>query len=99
MSAIGVGEKGGTQESIVDVRGVNPPERHPRILGTFTSLAPGESFVLVNDHDPKPLYYQFQAELTGQFSWEYLEQGPTIWRVRIGKPQPGPAGPSLVANH
>lgn len=73
----------------VDVRGVSPPERHPRILGTFERLSPGESFVLVNDHDPKPLYYQFQAELTGQFSWEYLEQGPTTWRVRIGRTESG----------
>ncbi|MDR7525880.1 MAG: DUF2249 domain-containing protein, partial [Armatimonadota bacterium] len=47
---------------------------------------PGEAFELVNDHDPKPLYYQFAAELPGQFTWQYLEQGPEVWRVRIGKP-------------
>lgn len=76
-------------ESVVDVRGVHPPERHPRIFGAFTRLAPGESFILVNDHDPRPLYYQFQAELTGQFSWEYLERGPTMWQVRIGRAEPG----------
>ena len=39
----------------------------------------------MNDHDPKPLYYQFNAKHTGQFTWEYLEQGPTTWRVCIGK--------------
>jgi uncharacterized protein (DUF2249 family) len=48
-------------------------------------LEAGESFILVNDHDPKPLYYQFQAERTGEFTWEYLEQGPAAWRVRIGR--------------
>lgn len=85
MSGFGARGTSGAIENELDVRGVNPPERHPRIFGTFTGLAPGESFVLVNDHDPKALYYQFQAELTGQFSWEYLEQGPTTWRVRIGK--------------
>jgi len=41
--------------------------------------------VLVNDHDPKPLFYQFQAEHTGQFTWEYLEQGPAVWQVRLGR--------------
>lgn len=85
MSEIGDPGTRDATERIVDVRDVAPPERHPRIFGTFTHLAPGESFVLVNDHDPKPLYYQFQAELAGQFSWEYLELGPTTWRVRIGK--------------
>jgi uncharacterized protein (DUF2249 family) len=45
----------------------------------------GGGFVLVNDHDPKPLYYQFAAEHPDQFTWDYLEQGPEIWRVRIGR--------------
>jgi uncharacterized protein (DUF2249 family) len=63
-----------------------PPQRHPLIFATFQALGPGEGFELVNDHDPKPLYYQFAAELPGQFTWEYLEQGPEVWRVRIGKP-------------
>jgi uncharacterized protein (DUF2249 family) len=45
----------------------------------------GQGFVLVNDHDPKPLYYQFQAERTGEFTWEYQEEGPETWRVRIGR--------------
>jgi uncharacterized protein (DUF2249 family) len=48
-------------------------------------LQPGESFRLVNDHDPKPLYYQFQAERTDQFGWEYLESGPDTWQVRISR--------------
>ncbi|EQD31170.1 hypothetical protein B1B_18250 [mine drainage metagenome] len=72
-------------EGVVDVRTMTPAERHPRIFGAFHLLAPGHCFVLVNDHDPKPLYYQFQAEHTGQFTWEYLEQGPETWRVRIGR--------------
>jgi uncharacterized protein (DUF2249 family) len=71
---------------ILDVREIVPRERHPLIFGTFENLEPGESFLLVNDHDPKPLYYQFQAERNGKFSWEYAEQGPEVWRVRIGKP-------------
>ena len=69
----------------VDVRNVIPRERHPLIFNTFHKLGPGEDFLLVNDHDPKPLYYQFQAEIGEQFQWEYLESGPEVWKVRIGK--------------
>jgi uncharacterized protein (DUF2249 family) len=40
---------------------------------------------LINDHDPKPLHYQLMAEYENKFEWEYLEQGPEVWRVSIGK--------------
>jgi len=69
----------------LDVRTLTPRDRHPLIFRTFGTLAPGNAFVLVNDHDPKPLFYQFQAESNGQFTWDYLEQGPDVWRVAIGK--------------
>ena len=46
---------------------------------------------LVNDHDPKPSYYQFQAEMPGEFSWNYLESGPDNWRVSICKLAPSAA--------
>ncbi len=73
-------------DAVLDVRPIPPPMRHPLIFETYQRLGPGEGFVLVNDHDPKPLYYQFAAELPGRFTWEYLESGPEVWRVRIGKP-------------
>lgn len=72
-------------EPILDIRPIPPAQRHSLIFDLFNGLAAGQSFVLVNDHNPKPLYYQFQAELTGQFSWQYLEEGPEAWRVRIGR--------------
>jgi hypothetical protein len=28
---------------------------------------------------------EFQAEQPGEASWDYLEQGPEVWRVRIGR--------------
>jgi uncharacterized protein (DUF2249 family) len=71
--------------SIVDVREMHPRERHPTIFATFEALSAGQSFELVNDHDPKPLRYQFEAEMPDRFTWEYLEQGPEAWRVRIGR--------------
>ncbi len=76
---------GGVPMKVVDVREIVPRERHPFIFQTFDSLAPDEKFELVNDHDPKPLYYQFMHERPGQFTWEYLEEGPMTWRVSIGR--------------
>jgi uncharacterized protein (DUF2249 family) len=72
-------------KTTVDVREIAPRERHPLIFGTFHQLLAGESMLLLNDHDPKPLFYQFQAELGDIFSWDYLEQGPEVWQVRIGR--------------
>lgn len=69
----------------LDVREIPPRERHPRIFATFDALPAGGSFVLANDHDPMPLYYQFSHERAGKFEWNYLEQGPELWRVRISK--------------
>ncbi len=74
-----------TQTTTLDVRSLVPAERHRRIFETYDGLAVGNRFVLVNDHDPKPLYYQFDAEHKGEFSWRYLEQGPQVWRVEISR--------------
>jgi uncharacterized protein (DUF2249 family) len=69
----------------LDVRVIPPPQKHPTIFRTFDALAPGESFELINDHEPRPLLYQFQFERTGQFQWQYVEEGPEVWRVNITK--------------
>ena len=69
----------------IDVRTIVPRDRHPLIFKTFDELKPGESFELVNDHAPKPLHYQFMHERPDQFEWEYLEEGPEVWRVRISR--------------
>jgi uncharacterized protein (DUF2249 family) len=72
--------------NIIDVRSIAPRERHPLIFQTYAQLPAGGWFYLVNDHDPKPLRYQFEAEHPKEFTWEYLEEGPDVWKVRIGKP-------------
>lgn len=72
-------------DTVLDVRSIIPRERHPRIFNTFDGLQPGQSFQLVNDHDPLPLYYHFNAERPGSFAWNYLESGPEVWRVRIDR--------------
>lgn len=72
-------------DPVLDVRSEIPKRRHELIFETFSDLAADSAYELVNDHDPKPLYYQLQAEHPGEFSWTYLEEGPEVWRVRIGR--------------
>jgi len=74
-----------TSASRIDVREIAPRDRHPIIFQAFRSLGPSRTIEIVNDHDPKPLYCQMQAEQPGQFAWESLESGPDVWRVRITK--------------
>jgi uncharacterized protein (DUF2249 family) len=71
--------------AVIDVRTLVPMQRHQKIFELVDKLAPGNGFVLVNDHDPKPLYYQLEAEHPQQFSWTYLESGPEVWRVEIAR--------------
>lgn len=89
---IGILRAGGALDvpATLDVREIPHGRRHPRIFGIYARLAPGESFVLVNNHDPKPLRREFQATYPDQFGWDYLEAGPDQWQVRI-KRLPVPA--------
>jgi regulator of cell morphogenesis and NO signaling len=69
----------------LDVTAIEPRLKHPTIFEKFDSLLGGEAFIIHNDHDPKPLYYQLLAERGQVFNWDYLESGPDIWQVKIAK--------------
>jgi uncharacterized protein (DUF2249 family) len=75
----------------IDVQAIPPRDRHPTIFATFNQLATGQALELVNDHDPRPLLFQFQNVVPGQFAWDYLEQGPQTWRVAITRTKTGAA--------
>src|SRR5664279_2963240 len=77
------------QDNILNVTSLEPKLKHPTIFVRFDELISGESLTIHNDHDPKPLYYQLLGERGNIFNWEYLEQGPQLWRVKIGKKIPG----------
>ncbi len=63
-----------------------PPQlKHKTIFAAYNDLQSGEAMLLVNDHDPVPLRFQFEAMHPGEFTWEYLEQGPATFQVKIGK--------------
>jgi uncharacterized protein (DUF2249 family) len=69
----------------IDFRNLSSAQRHTKASQIVGDLRAGESFILVNDHDPMPLYSQIQVSHPGEFSWTYLEQGPSIWKVEIAK--------------
>lgn len=70
-------------ETVINVPSLEPRLKHPTIFNTFESLQPGQSFIIHNDHDPKPVFYQLKSEHGDVFTWEYLQQGPAWWDIRV----------------
>lgn len=73
----------GRNDNMIDVRTIIPRERHPLIFQRLAELNAGEVLRLVNDHNPKPLRYQLEAEYPGQFRWDVVEDGPEQWQIDI----------------
>jgi uncharacterized protein (DUF2249 family) len=69
----------------LDVRVIPPRDKHQAIFSTFDGLSSGESMMIINDHDPRPLRYQLAAERPNQFDWTYEAAGPEVWRVKIDR--------------
>ena len=38
-----------------------------------------------SDHEPAPLHSHLKLAYPGEFSFEYLERGPVVWRFRIAR--------------
>jgi uncharacterized protein (DUF2249 family)/quercetin dioxygenase-like cupin family protein len=72
-------------EPQLDVRSMRKPDKHPKIFQRFDALGVGESFVLINNHDPKHLREEFETDHAGEFGWEYLQRGPGRWEIRISR--------------
>jgi len=62
----------------LDVRDIPPVNRHDRIHEEFEEMESGETLTIVNDHQPKPLYYEMAAEVPA-----FDEEG---YRVRRDAP-------------
>jgi uncharacterized protein (DUF2249 family)/quercetin dioxygenase-like cupin family protein len=80
----------------LDVRTLRKPDKHPPIFATYAALPVGGSFVLVNDHDPKHLHDEFEADHAGSYEWEYLNTEPRDWRIKITKNTAAPLPRVLV---
>lgn len=70
---------------VLNVTILSPQEKHATIFRHFDALNEGEAFLILNNHNPKPLYYQLVGERGNVFTWEYLEEGPEWWRIKITK--------------
>jgi regulator of cell morphogenesis and NO signaling len=75
--------------AVLDVTKIEPRLKHPTIFEHFDQLSGGQAFIIHNDHDPKPLYYQLLGERGNCFSWNYQLNGPEVWEVEIRKNDPG----------
>jgi uncharacterized protein (DUF2249 family) len=67
----------------IDVRRLPCELRRATILENFDALAPGEALEIVNSFDPLPLRQHFEERALVGFSWDYIERGPDIWRIRL----------------
>ena len=69
----------------MDVRSLACSVKHGLIIQTWVDLRVGDHFVLVNNHDPVPIYHQFCAHWPEAFTWEYLANRPDECRIKITK--------------
>lgn len=67
----------------LDVRQIPFWHRLDAILRAFDRLGEGEALELLVDIDPWPLRSYLEATRAVPFDWQYLESGPTSWRVRL----------------
>ncbi len=74
-------------EVVINVPALEPSQKHPTIFNTFERLIPGKTLIIHNDHDPRPLHYHLQNMHGDTFSWEYLQECPEWWDVKIIKKQ------------
>ena len=68
----------------LDVRPVEPKHRFEAIMGAYDALPPAGTLHLTVDHDPECMYYTLEATRGADaFAFEYLENGPEVWRVAV----------------
>jgi uncharacterized protein (DUF2249 family) len=73
------------EPEVFDARRYTADERHKKIFEIVGELDVGETFILINDRDPKPYRDELEAGHPHEFSWSYLENGAAQWKVQIGK--------------
>lgn len=94
--AAGQGKPAVATPDELDLREVPRPLRHPLVFQKLDALPMGESFVLMNDHDPIPLSRQIESMRQGQSTWEYIQRGPDLFRIRIRRTGPSNAEQSAL---
>ena len=75
--------------TLLDLRPLSDDIRFPKVFEAFDRLKLGESVELLNDHDPRPLYYRMLRERAGQFRWHPLLEGPDRWEISLERTKDG----------
>ena len=86
----------------LDVRPLRKPDKHPFIFGAYAAVPVGESLILVNDHDPRHLYDEFEVEYPGGFACQYLSTEPkdeaiTAYLRKLAERTAAPGGGATAA--
>ena len=69
----------------LDARIIPHAIRHGAVIGAFSQVRPGAAMVLAAPHNPLPLLNQL-TEIEGDaLEISYLEEGPDVWRLRLGR--------------
>jgi len=71
----------------LDVREIPPVNRHTKIHETFAAMDAGDVLTIINDHEPKPLYYEMAAEVPSFDEAQYavFKDGPNTFVASFPK--------------
>ncbi|WP_435093103.1 DUF2249 domain-containing protein [Halorubrum sp. N11] len=74
----------------LDVREIPPVTRHDRIHDAFDEMDAGETLTIVNDHEPKPLFYEMAAEVPSfdEEGYEVRQNAPDEFVAAFPKVEP-----------
>jgi regulator of cell morphogenesis and NO signaling len=71
--------------TVLDFRNFEPRAQSALFFSLFENLKEGDSFEIVNDHDPALLLNQLQSMDRPRLNCKYEAQGPQLWKVQISK--------------
>ena len=73
-----------TQQTTIDLRRIDPTEWRRAFHDELDALGAQDAFVLVTNHEPTNILNGCRTECD-PFQWQTLENGPSIWRIRISR--------------
>lgn len=82
---VAAGAAVGAEPGDLDLRPLPREARHARAFAAVGGLLPGEGLVLAVDHDPVDLRRGLEEQDLGHLGWQYLAQGPDVWRVLVSR--------------
>jgi len=75
----------------IDVRQLPHAQRHTQVLAALATLPADGALVLLAPHAPLPLLSEINRRYAGQFTTEWLQNGPDVWQIRLHREPQLPA--------